>query len=309
MLPKDPFPPQFLEPGETVLASVKPRLRAYLGLPALAVGAISVGTLAAVAALAGSSALESAVFALFLLTFVINNLLWTRWVGRGILVLLPLAFFLAFIVATFVTAPTGPVDAAQTRTIIAAEIPVFVVLEMLLPLGFFLLAWFHSFYAVTDQRVIVIHGIQARSSDWLALANVGSISARQSPVGRWLGYGRVRFVDRSPRTGIRHGPVALVLGREIVGAEFFGVADPDILRGQLEEIVAPARRVEAPGGTGTPPPPVPAPPRPAGPGTAQAPPPPPTAAPSVARCPRCTTPLVYVAPAGRFYCPSCGRYV
>jgi Bacterial PH domain len=306
-LPRDPFPPQFLEPGETVLASVKPRLRAYLGLPALAMGAISVGALASVGAVAGASGPETALVALFVVAFVVNNLLWARWLGRGVLVLLPLSFFVAFIVAALASVPSGSVTAAQIRTIVVAELPVFLVLELALPFGMFLLAWFHGFYAVTDQRVIVVSGIRTRSSEWVALANVGPITARQSRVGRRLGYGRIRFVDRHPRSGPRRGPSAWILGREVVGAEFFGVAEPDLLRGQLEQIVAPARQVDATGGSVIPAPPAPArvPAAPSGP----MPLPTPTDPLGVARCPRCATPLVYVAPASRFYCPSCGRYV
>jgi PH (Pleckstrin Homology) domain-containing protein len=311
-LPFDPFPPQFLEPGERVLTSVKPRIRAFLGLPALAIGAISLASLAAVSLVAGSSGPETGLFVLFVLTFVLNNVVWSRWIGRGLLALLPLSFLVGFIVEAAVTALTGSIDSGQTRQIVAAELPVFAFLELLFPLAVFLLAWFHRFYAVTDQRVIVVSGLYTRSSDWLALANVGPVTVRQSFVGRWLGYGRIRFVDQSPRTGVRHGLAALVQGRAIVGAEFFGVPEPEVFRGQLEAIVAPARRSEpAPGG----PPPAMVPP-PVSPAVPPSPTPPASAAasaatapsPGVARCPRCGTAVIYVAPASRFYCPTCGRY-
>jgi PH (Pleckstrin Homology) domain-containing protein len=306
-LPRDPFPPQFLEPGETVLASIKPRIRAFLGVPAVALGAISVAALAGVGAVAGSSGSESALFGLFLLTFVLDNLLWSRWLGRGVLVVLPLAYFLGLIVAAAASVPTSPVNAAQTRAIIGVEIPLFAVLEILLPLGLFLMTWWRSYFAVTDQRVIEVRGVFSRSSEWIPLAHVGPVTARRSMVGRWLGYGRVRFVDRSPRAGVRTGVRGIFLGRDVVGAEFFGVGEPEQLRDQLEMIIA--RRAEPPPGSGDPPPATMAPSRP----TASLSPAPAATGsdqvPAAARCPRCSTPLVFVAPANRFYCPSCGRYV
>jgi len=308
-LPRDPFPPQFLEPGENVLASIKPRIRAFLGLPAIVLAAISLVALAGVGAEAGSSGPETALFLLFLLTFVLDTLVWSRWIGRNLLALLPLAFFLGVIVAAATSNPAAPINAAQTRAIIGGELPLFAVLEIGLPLAVFLIIWLRSFYAVTDQRVIEVTGVYYRNSQWIALADVGPITARQSMFGRRIGYGRIRFVDKSPRTGVRRGIAAAFLGRDIVGAEFFGVGEPEVLRAQLEEIIAPARRVEPPpsgDGMVAPVVPRPAPPAPPTPPAAVAPP---ATAPTVARCPRCATALVYVAPASRFYCPTCGRYV
>jgi len=308
MLPRDPFPPQFLEGDETVLASVKPALRAFLGIPALLVGAVSLSALAGVSAVAGNGPAETAFFTVFAALFLFNNLLWSRWLGRGFLVLLPLAFFVGLILAAAASGLSSPVTAADVRAVVAAELPLFAVLELALPLALFLLRWLHTFYALTDRRVIEVTGVFGRDPRWILLPDVGPITSKESWFGRWWGYGRVRFVDRSSRAGSRTGLAALALGRGIVGAEFFGVALPAQLSKQLEEIVAPARRVEAtPASAGptAPPSPTPAARSPAAPAS----PPPPGPAAIGARCPRCSTPLVFVAPASKFYCPSCGRYV
>ncbi len=317
-LPRDPFPPQFLEAGETVLASIAPKLRAYVGLPALGVAAISLLLLAISGWLAEmGDASASAVFAVFLATFLVNNLLWVRKLGQGVLVLLPLAFFLGLIVAAFSGpivsngAPATPCvsGACGNQTIapalVVAELVLFAVLEIVLPLPLSLIAWYRTSYAVTDRRVVEVHGVFSRDSRWVPLERIGPVLSHQSSAGRRLGYGRIRFVDTHPPIEPTRRLFRPRFGHGTIGAEFYGIEAPEELAGHLESIIGPARRPKpvegasatAPTATASAPPTTPAS------GGAAAP-----AVPAGARCPRCGTALVYVAPASRFYCPVCARY-
>ncbi|MCI4340077.1 MAG: PH domain-containing protein [Thermoplasmata archaeon] len=316
LLPRDPFPPQFLEPGEAVLASVQPRVRAFLGIPALGAAAISLLALATSGWLAErGDAAASPAFVLFVLAFFAATGLWSRRLGRGALVLLPLGYFFGLIVAAFagpvgVTASNGASGGGVTATaaVVNAEVALFVLLEIAIPFPLSLLAWYRTSYALTDRRVIEVGGVFSRGSRWVPLERLGPIAAHQSLAGRRIGYGRLRFVDRHPPLGSGRHFFGPRLGRGTVGAEFYGITDPQKLADRLEPIVAPARRPDPPpeGGSGTAPPgvgPTPTPPTAASP----TPVPSPTASPG-ARCPRCGTALIYVAPASRFYCPVCGRY-
>ena len=317
MLPRDPFPPQFLEPGESVLASLQPRLLAYLNLPALGTSAISLVALAAAGELAQSGTPgASTLFVVFAATFFLATALWARRLGRGALVLLPLGYFLGLAVAAFVAPVTtdGVSSAtgggvATTWAVVTAEIALFAVLEIGLPFPLTLLAWYRTSYALTDRRAIEVTGVFSRESRWIPFERLGPMRPHQSFVGRWLGYGRLAFVDRHPATGARRPILAPRLGLGVIGAEFYGIPEPRKLAARFEAIVAPARRADPSLGVvpAVVPPTVPAPVR-----TTPAPTATPPAAPAPspgARCPRCGTALIFVAPASRFYCPVCGQYV
>ena len=75
-----------------------------------------------------------------------------------------------------------------------ATIPVVLAVAVLGWLGWQLLAWRLSRFALTDQRVLLVQwGLLSRRAAALPLARVAGVRVRRSPAGRFLGYGTLRF--------------------------------------------------------------------------------------------------------------------
>jgi hypothetical protein len=285
---RDPFPPGFLALGEEVQVSAKPVLVAFLDPPALVLAAVSVLSLAAVA---GTSDPGSAgvLFGVFLATYVTAMLLWARVVGRGLLVVLPLSFFLA-LVGVVAAELTNPSSTDLIRGAIPFETVLFAVLELVIPVVLALLTWMASHYAITSRRALELSGLLRPTARELALDQIQNVVPHPALWGGWVGYGTVNLFRPSAVGGSRWGIGHRSLRRQALGLSFYGVKDAPKLAADIQAALASVRRPSAATSA----------PTAAAPGAATAG--------SGALCAVCKTPLVFVAPSGRYYCPKCGTY-
>lgn len=302
-LPQDPFPVGYRAVNEELLASWKPRLVAFVSLPGLVVGGVAVGLLALFAADPGPNYWvdPTGLGVAFIAAFVLAIALWAWRLGVGLLAIVPVSYFLALL-AALVAAPGGvnPSVGGSSLPVLIAEVALFTILGIVVPLLLAALTWARLFYAVTDQRAIEVTGSVTRSVRRVALTAVERVVPVQSAIGRRLDYGTVLLFDRTPPGGhgLRTHPAS-------VRARGWGVAFVGIRRSSEAAVALERRLREVRARIAPPGPPASPAPSPTTPTTAM----PPTERPSTVRtCPRCGTALVWVAPEGRYYCPRCSEY-
>jgi hypothetical protein len=133
----------------------------------------------------------------------------TRLLNRADIFLIPFSFLWGgFALAFFFQGLTGPAEADRPTILVGA---LFAVLGLYLIVGRFLVKAFrkrHTFYAVTDRRVLVLTDLGSRSVN---AALIGQIPAIQKHV-RTDGVGSLRFGTGS----------LFALMYEDTGLEFFG---------------------------------------------------------------------------------------
>ena len=290
--PQDPFPPGFAAADEPIKVSVRPTLWAFLPPPALLVFILSLGAFVTAVLLAdagaGDAATASAI--LFVLGYALSAALWARVLGRVWFLVLPVTYFLGVYIAAYLSFTASPTN--SPASFLGAESGLYVALGVVVPAILGLLAWWNTFYAVTDRRALELSGFLQRNLRDLPLDRIRSVVPRPSRVYNWFGYGTVLLLATVPLGGVRFLLTPLAVRRQALGLAFYGVRSPGELAGVIEGIVRAAATQPAPAA--------------------------PTTAPAAAAagptgpaplCGRCKNALVWVAPERRFYCSNCRQYV
>lgn len=257
------------------MLSVKPSVRSFL--PPIALGAWGVSVAAfAGAALLGTGPAGEVLASVFLLGYLLSTIAWAHLLGREWYLQLLFVYFAALYGAALVQ--VGATPSGSLVLLLAIELGLFAVMGLLVPVLVSLLLWRNAWYALTDRRAIELWGAVHRTVRDLPLSEVRRVVLR--PLGR-LGPATVLVLSEGGARGYSAWTGPSAVRRENLGLAFYGVRDGPETAATLERLRTPEPRG-------------PSPPTPSG--------------PSAAGCPRCHTPLVWVAPAGRQYCPNCREY-
>ena len=272
-----PVPPtglfrRYLTPGEQLRVTVRPKLAAFVSVPAIVIVGLSVAlyalgiyaaTSAVTAAVTGgwtAAALQSALqivgfaFLAAWILAIIGAVVWfqaPRWVRAilGVVVGLGLPYvFFTTVVLNILNIRPGSINSAASAAstlngilwLSFAETSAFLVLiALVIPLLLSLLAWRNAYYALTDRRVLKVGGLVGRHSREARLDMVYDVSINEGGLARSLGYGDL-VLSTSPGSGDPLSPARTE--RKGLGIAWYGVPQADEVRQVAHELMEGARR-------------------------------------------------------------------